>query len=253
MDWNEIKKGLVYRHPWELSRTRKVTSVLNKIISSGIQDQHKFIDVGAGDMFFDFNWKKLYPKSVCYAVDIGYGPNCHQKNESTSACLKFYSVDQIQDREFDFALMLDSLEYFDDEVEYLNQLKQYIKINGYLLLVVPAFSRLYSDHDRHAKLLRRYDFDELREIIEKVDGIEICYDQYFYFSLLLVRGFQKLFKIKIDPNEKLTTGWKYSEQHIISKMVVGILNIDFSLQTLLRKLGLRVPGLSILVLCKKTK
>lgn len=251
MDWNEIKKGFKNRHPWELSRTKKVASLLEKKIGIKLGERHKFLDIGAGDMFFDQYWIKKHKMSKCYAIDIGYSPEVLVKNNEKSHIKKFNTIDQIPAEEFDFALMLDSLEYFEDEVAYIDKLKSYIKSDGYILFLVPAFSKLYSDHDRHAKLLKRYDMVDLENIISRVEGVEMCYNQYFYFSLLIVRTIQVLFKLKIDPDEKLTTNWPYSEKEIATRLVVSILNIDFAIQTFLRKIGIKWPGLSILMLCKK--
>ena len=56
MDQNEVGKGMIYRHPWELSRTKMVIKDWDRFTESpgeGVSEPLKYVNVGAGDMYFD--------------------------------------------------------------------------------------------------------------------------------------------------------------------------------------------------------
>ena len=75
MDYNEIKLGMVNRHPWELSRTRMLLGewkkFLDRIQDKGVKDL-KYVNIGAGDMFFDDALMDRYANVELYADDLGY-------------------------------------------------------------------------------------------------------------------------------------------------------------------------------------
>ena len=107
---------------------------------------------------------------------------------------------------------------------------------------IPAYTSLFSDHDVHVGNLRRYNRKDIEKLFSDIDGLEIVYSRHFYFSLYLVRLFQVLTKIKIDPEQKVTTGWKFKEDGWITRVVKGVLNFDYLI-------GRYLPGLSLMIVC----
>ena len=189
MDQNEVGKGMVYRHPWELSRTGMVIKEWDRFIESlrkGGSDVLKCVNVGAGDMYFDDIYLQKHPNTEVYAVDIGYDLRDDETEDKGSRHLARY-IDNFADTEdglFDYSVMMDSLEYFPDDRAYLEKLVSRVKPGGYMFFSLPAYSKLYSDHDRHVGNLRRYDPEETKALISGIDGLEVVYSRHFYFNTL---------------------------------------------------------------------
>ena len=63
--------GIKNRHPWELSRTRKVLEVFGEYLDRGHRKKGRsYVNVGAGDLFFDKFLLKRYKKDTACAVDL---------------------------------------------------------------------------------------------------------------------------------------------------------------------------------------
>ena len=238
---------MLHRHPWELSRTRMLIAewerYIDKLYGNG-EKCLRYVNIGAGDMFFDDNLLQEYRNTEVYADDLGYDT----EGQAVLTVGKKHLTNDIDsvdaDITFDYSIMMDSLEYMRDDREYITKLMSRVKSGGYMFFTLPAYTKLFSDHDRHVGNLRRYDRKAIERLISEIDGLEIVFSRHFYYSLYLVRRFQVLTKAKIDPDQKVTTGWKHKETGLVTKLVEGILNIDYLL-------GKHLPGLSLMIVCKR--
>lgn len=254
MDINETSKGMKNRHPWELSRTKCVLDTMKPYLTDmhkADRGKKKYLNIGAGDLYFDDALMKKCKKDVLYAVDIGYSDKDKEDNKDNSKVYIYNYLEEISENDFDYALMMDSLEYMEDEAEYVRKLSDKIKSGGYIFFTVTAFQKLYSAHDIHVKALRRYDRKSFAKIISKVSQVEKIEEHYFYFSLFCVRAVQVGLHLPIDPKQKITTGWRFKEDGIVTKLIVGVLNLDFKIGRFLSHHGIYLPGLSLLVVCRK--
>lgn len=248
MDLNEVSKGMEYRHPWELSRTKCILKSMEQYLSTANKNlNRKYINIGAGDMYYDYALMRKYNTDSLYAVDIGYSDN----NAESDRIQKFNYLEEIPEENFDYAMMMDSLEYIEDDVAYIKKLSDKVKSGGYIFFTLPSFQKLFSQHDIIVKNLRRYDRKSFGQIINKTPRVKIVEEHYFYFSLLCVRYLQKSLHLSIDPKQKVTTGWKFNEKNLITKVVSGILTLDFEIGHFLSKHGICLPGLSLFVVCRK--
>ncbi len=246
MDIHEKKGKNFKRHPWELARTDAVLSDMKPYIKKSMYDgTFKYINVGAGDGYYD---KVLIKRlgGTALLIDKDY-PNLESKFEGIE---KKYLFDESITETFDFAIMMDSLEYMTDDVEFLRKLSQNVKAGGYIFLTLPAFPVLFGDYDVNIGNLRRYTIDDVNKMVSKTGTLKMEKAHYFFFSLFLVRAFQTLFRIKIDPRHKFTTAWKYGEKHPCTVLTRGVLRMDYGLGGLL---GSFLPGLSLYAVLKKVK
>jgi SAM-dependent methyltransferase len=82
------------------------------------------------------------------------------------------------DGSFDCVLALDVIEHVDDDMGILTSLYQVIKPGGHLIITVPAFDALWSEHDEINHHRRRYRSPHLRHLIAEagfqVDRITYC-------------------------------------------------------------------------------
>ena len=67
---------------------------------------------------------------------------------------------------FDVVLSLDVIEHVDDDVHILNSLFEIVKPGGHLIVTVPAFESLWSEHDEINHHKRRYRVPQLRQMME---------------------------------------------------------------------------------------
>lgn len=68
---------------------------------------------------------------------------------------------------FDVITMLDVLEHLDDETAALRDLRRALRPGGALLLTVPAYPSLWSQHDIALHHRRRYRSAQLRDVLER--------------------------------------------------------------------------------------
>lgn len=251
MDLNEVTDELLYRHPWELSRTK---CVLDSI--SGYLDRlHRhfnscsYVNIGAGDLYFDKALLKKYDKDQVHAVDIGYT----DLSSKHSQIHKYLYMDELPERSLHYAIMMDSLEYMEDDTAYVRKVSRKLIKGGYFFFTLPAFPGLFSQHDVTVKNLRRYDRQSIDRLLAQIPELKRIECHYFYTSLFLVRFVQKLLHIPIDPKHKITAKWKFSQHALLTRFLTASLTLDFQVNRLFSRIGVRLPGLSMLVVCRKVR
>lgn len=240
MDYNEVVRGFVYRHPWELSRTKSIHSSWKKYYSRFENTDCRYVNVGAGDCFFDETFVTKYGYKLT-AVDIAYP----DEPDAREGIIQVHSLDKTSG-DFSFGVMMDSLEYMDDDVLYIKELSEKIRPGGYIFLTLPACTRLFSDHDILVGNKRRYDYKDIEKLVDQNEGLQLVEVKSFYWTLFLIRCIQKLFNAK--ANEKVTTGWSHSEDSFVTKFFLWALNADYDMCRFLP-----LKGLSWRVVIKKTE
>jgi SAM-dependent methyltransferase len=71
-----------------------------------------------------------------------------------------------RDGSFDCVVALDVIEHVDDDVGILTKLHEVVKPGGYLIVTVPAFKTLWSEHDEINLHKRRYRAPQLSRLIQ---------------------------------------------------------------------------------------
>jgi len=114
------------------------------------------------------------PQAIGYARDRGV----KRLVQGSITDLPFY------DGCFDCVLALDVIEHVDDDVGILAKLHGVVKPGGHLIVTVPAYKLLWSEHDEINLHKRRYRANELRELMEKA-GFDIHRVSYCNTALFL--------------------------------------------------------------------
>ncbi|MDR1418620.1 MAG: class I SAM-dependent methyltransferase [Endomicrobium sp.] len=227
----------VNQHPWRLSREKCILNTLRR------RNLHNIADIGVDDMFYTNKVKKIMDGNI-YAVDIFFPEDGMIKNGIN--CIN--DIKKLPENELDCVIMMDVLEHIEDDLSFFNVIVNKLKTGGTVLITVPAYQFLFSVHDSRALHYRRYNRKQLLKLLQR-DNLKIEKIHYFYTSLFLHRLINVTFKKSNfrGNNDK----WPYSEKHIITVTVKTILNIDFFINKILDKIGVRLPGLSLLAICKK--
>ena len=152
-DYENYYREIEARHPWFLARSDLFLSLMPSNKNSSI------LDFGCGSGGF---LKKL--KNSGYK-DLSGVEVSEMKTTSASDC--FIITKTIQKRKYDVILMMDVLEHIEDESAILREIKSHLKPDGILLLSVPAYQFLWSNHDILNMHYRRYNRNSLQKVIKE--------------------------------------------------------------------------------------
>ena len=222
------------RHPWELSRINSLVKEINKYHTKG-----DVLDIGCGDSFFDY---QLLEKNK--NINKLYGIDIYTKEEYTDHnYIVINNYDKLKNKKFDTIIMLDVIEHIEDDYDFLeNTVKKLLKNDGKVIITVPAYQFLFGKHDIELKHFRRYNLKMIRKLCDKT-SFKIKKAHYFYASLVLPRLMSKL----LNKDDRINN-WKYSKNHILTKLFEGILNLDYFICKKLNKLSF---GLSLFVVIER--
>lgn len=240
MDLCENKKA-VYRHPWELSRTDIILKNLYDLNESTLKLYHgRVLDIGCGDSYFDEKLIEQFDVEELYGIDI----NLEQPfDNGKSHYVNSYNA--LEGKKFDVILLMDVIEHVKDDNSFMNEIQKYLDNDGIILITVPAFQCLFSTHDKELHHYRRYNFKQLNKVLKK-NNIKVKDWNYFYLSLLIVRYFTKDKSIEVNS-------WKYNEKDIRTRITRFILNLDYTILKVLSLIHIHIGGLSLMVICQKSK
>jgi hypothetical protein len=254
MDISEFKRlhetSTYSRHPWEIARGK----VMQKLLSEHLPVRPvQLADIGSGDAYVVNLALKAGIAQKYYAIDIEYTPEIVAQlkaNNAYSSIDYFPTIQDFQraipDADTRLYLCMDVLEHLKDEKEVLDLIvpKTAGKDKTYYFFTVPAFQSVFSSHDTLLGHYRRYTRKQFRELLS-ARGLTIIDSGYFFFSLLVARWFER----KLFPKKEYSIdNWAGSPAK--TRLLTAILKADFRLSNFLKKLGIRLPGLSCYCICQ---
>ena len=145
---------------------------------------------------------------------------------------------------FDIVTALDILEHTDDDLCALREIHRVCRKGGLLVVTVPAYGFLWSEHDEALKHRRRYTAHELRNKLT-VTGFEVVRTSYFitalFFPILALRIWQGIQKNSTHPRTSVVVlpDW-------INDSLVGLLALE---RRVFQKINLPF-GVSIVALAR---
>lgn len=134
---------------------------------------------------------------------------------------------------FDTIIMLNVLEHLEDDGYAIHNCRYMLKENGTFIILVPAYSFLYSRMDKELNHFRRYTSTSLKS---KIIAGDFSVRKSFYFNFLGIFAwlYGKILRIKVLPS---------SEMNFFNKLV--------PLGKVLDKIVFNKIGLSAIVVAKK--
>jgi ubiquinone/menaquinone biosynthesis C-methylase UbiE len=148
---------------------------------------------------------------------------------------------------FDVVTALDILEHTDDDLAALREIQRVCSKEGLLLVTVPAYGFLWSEHDEALKHRRRYTSHELRNKLT-LTGFDVVRASYFittlFFPILAFRVWQGLFKNSTHPKTS-----HYVPPNWINSSLIALLGLE---RRLFRRMNLPF-GVSIVALARPVK
>jgi 2-polyprenyl-3-methyl-5-hydroxy-6-metoxy-1,4-benzoquinol methylase len=244
------------RHPWERARLQ----ILEELLRTATKDRGLkngiVVDIGCGDLFVAGKFAREWPATDFIGIDTAFDektleilrknigvPNLHAYASMNDA---FASLS----RPASVILLNDVIEHVPDDVEFLRSIvsSHLFSPNSRLLITVPAFQSLWTEHDAFLGHYRRYNRGLLRRQVEAA-GLKVTSDGYFFLSLLPLRAAQAMLeRAGVHVKEqKGIGGW--SGGKTLGRLFRQMLLIDFRLGSLLGKTGVPLPGLSCYAIC----
>lgn len=145
---------------------------------------------------------------------------------------------------FDIIIALDVLEHIEDDLSALKLWKKYLKPGGYLLLTVPAYQWLWSEHDEALHHYRRYLASDLHRTLNLVGfkAIKRTYAIILFFPVIV--GY-RLIKSVFPGEEGGNTSYVILP-NLLNSILISILRLEARML-----IYLSMPfGTSILFLAK---
>jgi hypothetical protein len=249
MDLIERPADDVRRHPWELARARFFIRLLGRL--GLLESTDRWLDVGAGDAWFDEQLRGAMDRDarlVCWDVNYTEAQLRAGFSEHSDIVL---TADK-PTGSFHGVLMLDVIEHVEDDAALVGDVVgSLLSDDGWLLVSVPAYQALFSDHDRMLKHYRRYSPGDLRAVLERC-GLRIVARGGLFHSLLAVRGAQVLMERRrgAAKDQHGVGAWQGSAGR--SRRITAVLGAEARVSLALGARNLPVvPGLSTWAVCRR--
>ena len=187
---------------WHVARRELAVQLLKHEIDG--QNSVRILDVGCGTGANVNAFAQLAP-TVGIDASIAALHFCRTRG------LKAVSLSAVEELPFgsgtfDIVTALDVLEHTDDDLRSLREVHRVTKHRGLVLITVPAYGFLWSEHDEALKHRRRYTAHELRNKLT-VSGFDVVRTSYFistlFFPILTLRIWQGLRKDATHPKTSI--------------------------------------------------
>ena len=228
---------------WHVGRQNIIDSFLRRAYGYIFQPNRRILDVGCGT---GATMQHLQQFGVVTGIDFAAEALqfCHQRGEKNVQQMDATHM-TFAPESFDLVTAFDVLEHLDD-VAALRQIHKVLKPEGYLLLTVPAYMFLWSDHDRALHHLRRYTRPEIESRLRET-GFKVRRSSYlittFFFIIVAFRILNRICPNKTKPK----TSYLMLPRPL-NAFLTGLLRIEAKLVN-----HMSFPfGTSVMVLAKKS-
>lgn len=164
------------KHWWFCGRRAILRSVLNQLAVPN-DASCRILEVGCGN---GGNLPLLAEYGQVTAVEIDDEARGRAAKCGIAQIEKGYLPDGLPFKgpTFDLILALDVVEHVDNDLESIRALREILNPNGILLITVPAYQWLWSEHDELTHHKRRYNLVQCKELLAE-GGFSTHYATYF--------------------------------------------------------------------------
>lgn len=225
-------------HWWHISKRRIVANYIKHYLK---KKTAKILDVGCGT---GKNLESFKEFGEIYGLD--------SSKEAMEFCkkrglknIKLGEAEKMPFKasSFDVVTLLDVLEHTDDN-KTLREVYRVLRKDGILIITVPAFSWLWSNWDKVLHHKRRYNKNDIINILKK-NSFAVTYISYLYSFLVLPALIIRKIKQKLLKKE-YTSDFRLSNS-LLNWIMNYITKIEFKIA---QKISIPV-GTTILVIAKK--
>jgi 2-polyprenyl-3-methyl-5-hydroxy-6-metoxy-1,4-benzoquinol methylase len=198
----------LYRtHWWWRSREIVVLREIERALAESHEDPLPFrqprrpriLDVGCGDaLFFDRLLEFTDVEGIESDASLISDDNPHRKRIHIGPL-----DDSFQPAEpFDVVLMLDVLEHIEDPAPVLRRAMKVLKHAGHVIITVPAFESLWTNHDDLNRHFVRYTKESFRALADEV-GMAVAHERYLFHWTVLPKLATRAAEKVLKPPPKL--------------------------------------------------
>jgi SAM-dependent methyltransferase len=181
---------------WWVEGRKKVVYDIIKKYAKQSNGELRILDAGCGpggttSFFSEFG--QLYGTDFStQALKHAIGKNLQNVFKSDLTALP------LQSEKFDIIIALDVIEHIENDLGVLKELKRILLQDGVLIITVPAFQFLWSEHDLAVSHVRRYSISSLTRILKESNFTisRISYFISFFFPFVVI------YRILKKPNTK---------------------------------------------------
>jgi 2-polyprenyl-3-methyl-5-hydroxy-6-metoxy-1,4-benzoquinol methylase len=182
---------------WFVARRKLISEVVKSLGKD--PESTVLLDVGCGT---GLNCSELSKYGKAFGADmsaeaLSFGRSRKIENLVLSKAEEL----QFADETFDVLTALDVLEHTDNDLTVLTEMWRVVKPGGTLVVTVPAYGFLWSEHDEALRHRRRYSAHELRNKLTNA-GFEMQRSTYFitlmFFPIFFMRIWQNLTKKSLE-------------------------------------------------------
>jgi len=231
---------------WFVSRRRILMSLLRKFLPPG--RNLDILDAGCGT---GINLEYLAEFGEVAGADFSEDAIefCRKRGKNTVHRADLCDLDW-EDDHFDVVTALDVIEHIDRDGDAVRELVRVTKPGGHILVTVPAFPALWSEHDEINHHRRRYRRSEILDLMRRNDCeiVKFTYMNSFLFPIAYtVRTWQRL-RRRIFGESSHPPRTDFVDYHPV---VNGLLTAIFTAETPLVTFAGLPFGLSILCFARK--
>ena len=244
------------RHPWEETRLQVIADKLKKATATLQKDEIWVLDMGCGDAYVAYRLALIFSKFHFLCVDTAFTPELRTKLKDQIRSDRVTLIANLNEAEasytgaVDLVFLFDLIEHIENDVDFLKELRTspLFSDDTKIFITVPAFQFLFSNHDVFLKHYRRYTIGTLKNAVAQA-GFKDTASGYFFFGLLLPRLLQQLFEKRNQSRAKGVGN--YQGCSLKRALIKSILVLDYYFFNIFTGLGIKVPGLSCYMICKR--
>jgi SAM-dependent methyltransferase len=262
VDLAERGAAIERRHPWEVARASFFARLIER---TGVgRNATSVLDVGAGDAWLATTLRATLPTDARLTC---WDTNYREEDLADALARERVTLTMEEpDGRFDLVLMLDVVEHVEDDVSFVRHIvDDRLQPGGRVVVSVPAYQALFTDHDRALSHFRRYSPAQCRAVLDHA-GLVVDVDGGLFQSLLAVRALQALAeraarRRKVrghgagadHPGEDQAGhgvgvgGWHGGSR--LTRGVTSVLEAEGAAALALGTRGHRLPGLSYWAVC----
>ena len=193
----EQYRELYEKHWWWRARTELIIETLQRLRPS--TGWNYILDVGCGDGLF-------FPRLRQFGTVEGIEPALRSVNPGNADNNYIYTCSFDQNfwppHKYSLILMLDVLEHLQDPIGALRHVGELLEPYGMLVITVPAFMTLWTNHDVLNHHFTRYTKGGLRQLTASA-GLRIIEARYFFHWLYVAKFIVHIFEHAFHPESKL--------------------------------------------------
>lgn len=137
-----------------------------------------FIEFGAGTGDFTKYFLEKNFSGYAYDIDSRTVATLKENLKEYSNITTIDSLEQVKDLKFDYIFAFEVLEHIEDDKKELFEWSKFLKNDGTITISVPAHKSKFSKEDERVGHFRRYEKDELIELIKGAGYINITLINY---------------------------------------------------------------------------